>query len=145
MGRAGIGGVRAAWSVGRNGPSRHQVTTPARRPIARPSTYPTACANRASICGSTWASARTGRGAPERKEPGRPVGAALPRGRDGRAQAQGQHLEIEVVNFWPNRIIGDQFLPPKKRFTRTNIRNLTKETPLMESGLLGPVRILSAE
>ena len=54
-------------------------------------------------------------------------------------------LAIEVVNFWPNRIIGDQFLPPEKRFTRTNIRKLTKDTPLMPSGLLGPVRVLVAE
>jgi hypothetical protein len=48
-------------------------------------------------------------------------------------------LEIEVVNFWPNRIIGDQALPEKDRFTRTNIRTLRKDTPPMESGLLGPV------
>jgi len=52
-------------------------------------------------------------------------------------------LQVEVVNFWPNRIIGDQFLPSEKRFTRTNIRKLTRDTPLMTSGLLGPVSILS--
>jgi hypothetical protein len=57
----------------------------------------------------------------------------------------GNKLEIEVVNFWPNRIIGDQFLPVEKRFTKTNIRKLTKNTPLMESGLLGPVRIVVAD
>jgi hypothetical protein len=56
----------------------------------------------------------------------------------------GNELTIEVVNFWPNRIIGDQGLPPEKRFTRTNIRKLTRDTPLMDSGLLGPVRLLSA-
>jgi len=50
-------------------------------------------------------------------------------------------LEVDVVNFWPNRIIGDQFLPPEGRFTRTNIRKLTRETPLAESGLLGPVTL----
>jgi hypothetical protein len=50
-------------------------------------------------------------------------------------------LEIDVVNFWPNRIIGDQSLPPEKRLTRTNIRKLTKDTPLIESGLLGPVTL----
>ncbi len=50
-------------------------------------------------------------------------------------------LEVEVVNFWPNRIIGDASLPAEQRFTRTNIRKLTKDTPLMESGLLGPVRV----
>lgn len=51
-------------------------------------------------------------------------------------------LEVKVVNFWCNRIIGDQFLPPYKRFTQTNIRKLTQRSPLMVSGLLGPVRVL---
>ena len=51
-------------------------------------------------------------------------------------------LEIAVVNFWPNRIIGDASLPPEQRLTQTNIRNLTANTPLMESGLFGPVQIL---
>jgi hypothetical protein len=59
-------------------------------------------------------------------------------------QLGANQLEIEVVNFWPNRIIGDDELPPEQRLTRTNIRKLTKDTPLMPSGLLGPVRILSA-
>jgi len=54
----------------------------------------------------------------------------------------GNVLEIEVVNFWPNRIIGDAALPPEKRITRTNIRKLTKDTPLVESGLLGPVQLV---
>ena len=54
----------------------------------------------------------------------------------------GNKLEIEVVNFWPNRIIGDQLLPLDQRFTRTNVRKLTKNTPLMEAGLLGPVQIM---
>jgi hypothetical protein len=52
-------------------------------------------------------------------------------------------LEIEVVNFWPNRIIGDQFLPETERLTRTNIRQLTRRSPLMPSGLMGPVRLLA--
>jgi hypothetical protein len=51
-------------------------------------------------------------------------------------------LEIVVVNFWPNRIIGDASLPPEQRLTQTNIRKLTATTPLMESGLFGPVQIL---
>lgn len=59
------------------------------------------------------------------------------------AKSGDNSLEIEVVNFWPNRIIGDQFLPQNKRLTRTNIRALKKSTQLMESGLLGPVRLLS--
>jgi hypothetical protein len=53
----------------------------------------------------------------------------------------GNRLEIEVVNFWPNRIIGDAALPVEKRLTRTNIRKLTRETALMTSGLLGPVTL----
>ena len=48
-------------------------------------------------------------------------------------------LEIEVVNFWANRVIGDQALPIDRRRTRTNIRKLTSATPLAPSGLLGPV------
>jgi hypothetical protein len=60
------------------------------------------------------------------------------------AKATGNVLEVEVVNFWPNRIIGDQSLPPAQRLTRTNIRKLTGDTPLMESGLLGPVQVLEA-
>ncbi len=51
-------------------------------------------------------------------------------------------LQIEVVNFWPNRIIGDANLPETQRLTRTNIRKLTAKTPLEEAGLLGPVRLL---
>ncbi len=60
----------------------------------------------------------------------------------GVLKPSGNSLEVEVVNFWPNRIIGDASLPQKQRLTRTNIRKLTKDTPLMESGLLGPVRLL---
>lgn len=51
----------------------------------------------------------------------------------------GNDLQIDVVNFWPNRIIGDQFLAPEQRLTQTNIRKLTRDTGLMESGLFGPV------
>jgi len=51
-------------------------------------------------------------------------------------------LEIDVVNFWPNRIIGDQSLPEDGRYTRTNVRQLKRDTKLMPSGLLGPVAIL---
>ena len=54
-------------------------------------------------------------------------------------------LEVDVVNFWPNRIIGDASLPKEQRRTRTNIRKLTAKTPLITSGLLGPVRLMEAE
>lgn len=54
-------------------------------------------------------------------------------------------LEIEVVNFWPNRIIGDANQPEANRLTKTNVRKLTAQTPLMDSGLMGPVLLLESE
>jgi hypothetical protein len=51
-------------------------------------------------------------------------------------------LEIDVINLWPNRVIGDASLPAAKRLTKTNV-TYEKGTPLLDSGLLGPVRILS--
>ena len=51
-------------------------------------------------------------------------------------------LQIEVVNFWPNRIIGDASLPKEQRLTQTNIRKLTAKTPLEPAGLFGPVQLL---
>jgi hypothetical protein len=55
-------------------------------------------------------------------------------------------LEIDIINLWPNRLIGDGKLPPEKRLTQTNIDKFYKgEHKLMPSGLLGPVRLLVAE
>jgi hypothetical protein len=51
------------------------------------------------------------------------------------------HLEIRITNLWPNRIIGDQFLPKDKRYTFTVYQAYKKDSPLLESGLLGPVQI----
>jgi hypothetical protein len=48
-------------------------------------------------------------------------------------------LRVDVTNLWPNRLIGDQSLPAAKRFTHTNITKFTSGTPLLPSGLLGPV------
>lgn len=52
-------------------------------------------------------------------------------------------LEIEVINLWPNRLIGDAGLPKEKRLTNTNIQ-FKKTDALLPSGLLGPVIIKSA-
>ena len=52
-------------------------------------------------------------------------------------------LEIDIVNLWPNRLIGDGPLAPDKRLTRTNINTFYKGgRELLPSGLLGPVRIM---
>ena len=86
-------------------------------------------------------------------------------------KANGNKLEIEVANLWPNRLIGDGLLPEAQRRTHTNVN--TWETPvpevlgtvggmwarrrcvqcnerlktgnpaeLLPSGLLGPVRLM---
>ena len=73
-------------------------------------------------------------------------------------KASGNVLEIDVVNLWPNRIIGDAELPTGRRFTRTNISKMDFKRPdpqskplewedegLLKSGLLGPVRLQAVE
>jgi hypothetical protein len=57
------------------------------------------------------------------------------------ARAGANDLEIEVTNLWPNRLIGDQKLPVEQRKTSTNITKFTATSPLMISGLLGPVKL----
>jgi len=52
-------------------------------------------------------------------------------------------LEIDVTNLWPNRLIGDEQLLPDARTTKTNITKFTGNSPLLPSGLLGPVKILA--
>jgi len=56
----------------------------------------------------------------------------------------GNRVEIDVVNLWPNRLIGDAALPPQQQLTRGNVK-LAKDQPLLESGLLGPVTLQVAE
>ena len=50
------------------------------------------------------------------------------------------HVEIKVTNLWPNRMIGDQ-QPGAKRYTFTDYKPYTKDSPLLESGLMGPVTL----
>lgn len=51
------------------------------------------------------------------------------------------HLEVQVANLWPNRMIGDAALPREQRFTWSSYEPFNPDSPLPESGLLGPVRI----
>ena len=72
-------------------------------------------------------------------------------------------IDIEVANLWPNRLIGDEQFPDdgiknnqwpewmqKKqprtsgRYTFTTLKFYKKDSELLKSGLLGPVRVLTA-
>ena len=83
----------------------------------------------------------------------------------GKAHAGKNQLEVSVVNLWPNRMIGDEQLPedsqrndngtlkewpkwvgegkpsPTGRLTFTSWRLWKKDSPLRESGLIGPVTL----
>ncbi|HVT84257.1 MAG TPA: glycosyl hydrolase [Chitinophagaceae bacterium] len=53
------------------------------------------------------------------------------------------HITVEVINTWNNRIVGDLRNPDKKQFTRTNIKYKFKpENPLLKSGLIGKAKII---
>jgi hypothetical protein len=53
-------------------------------------------------------------------------------------------LVIEVTNLWVNRLIGDQQPYAVRKYTFTDIKPYKAESPLVPSGLLGPVRIISS-
>jgi hypothetical protein len=92
----------------------------------------------------------------------------------GAARAGENRLEIKVTNLWCNRLIGDEQLPddiewarsgfwahagpeawptwllqgqprPSGRKTFTTWHYFTKDSPLLESGLLGPVTVRAAQ
>jgi hypothetical protein len=50
-------------------------------------------------------------------------------------------IELQVTNLWPNRIIGDLQAGATVRYTRTNIRAYSADSPLLPSGLIGPVTL----
>jgi hypothetical protein len=84
------------------------------------------------------------------------------------AKPGSNQLVVKVTNLWPNRLIGDEQLPadrewngkelkewpqwvldgkpsPTGRFTFTTWHHWTKDAPLLESGLIGPVLLRTAE
>jgi len=50
-------------------------------------------------------------------------------------------IEIEVTNLWPNRLIGDAQSGVTHRYSWTNIKKFSSSSPLLTSGLLGPVQL----
>ena len=49
-------------------------------------------------------------------------------------------LSIKVVNLWPNRLIGDQ-QPGAEKITFAPGSTYKANSPLMPSGLIGPVQV----
>ena len=85
----------------------------------------------------------------------------------GALKEKGNELEVKIANLWPNRLIGDEKLPPAGeygkngnlvrwpdwilqknptlpagRHTFATWRHYSKDSPLLPSGLLGPVSLL---
>jgi hypothetical protein len=51
------------------------------------------------------------------------------------------HIEVKVTNLWPNRIIGDRQPNATKKYAWLDYKPFRADTPLLESGLLGPVKL----
>jgi len=51
-------------------------------------------------------------------------------------------LEVKVTNLWVNRLIGDQQTNAVKKYTYTTQAFYRANSPLLPSGLLGPVQII---
>ena len=54
-------------------------------------------------------------------------------------------LEIKVANLWVNRLIGDKQPGAAKMYTYTAVEFYKADSPLLPSGLLGPVKIVRVE
>jgi hypothetical protein len=54
-------------------------------------------------------------------------------------------LEVEVVNTWLNRLVGDAQADAVEAATFTTTKSWKAETPLKSSGLLGPVTVLAGK
>lgn len=60
----------------------------------------------------------------------------------GVLKAGNNTIEITVANLWINRLVADSALPENKRLTWTTRNPFKQNSPLMPSGLLGPVTLL---
>jgi hypothetical protein len=54
-------------------------------------------------------------------------------------------VEIKVTNLWVNRLIGDQLSGAAKKYTYTTQPFYRADSPLLPSGLLGPVAVVRTE
>jgi hypothetical protein len=63
----------------------------------------------------------------------------------GAAKPGENALEIEVVNLWPNRLVGDSKLPAGLRRTRTRMFVGWLNNDQLSSGLIGPVTMQTVQ
>ncbi len=63
----------------------------------------------------------------------------------GLLKEKDNRLEITVANLWINRLIGDSGLPKDKRLTWSTLEPFKPDSPLQESGLLGPVTLVTEQ
>lgn len=54
-------------------------------------------------------------------------------------------VRVNVTNLWPNRMIGDLQPGVAKTYTWTDFRPFKTDSPLLESGMLGPVAVWRSE
>jgi hypothetical protein len=54
-------------------------------------------------------------------------------------------LEIKVTNLWVNRLIGDQQPDVTTKYTYTAVQFYRADSPLLPSGLIGPVQLISSK
>ena len=54
-------------------------------------------------------------------------------------------VEIEVVNTWANRLIGDALLPQQERIVKPLSNNWNASSPLQEAGLSETVKIVAVK
>ena len=64
----------------------------------------------------------------------RPTGVDI----TGRIKPGDNALEVEVINLWPNRMIGDKTRPPAERVTWSTWDPFKADSPLLESGCSAP-------
>jgi len=52
-------------------------------------------------------------------------------------------VEVKVTNLWVNRLVGDQQPDAAKKYTYTAMQFYRADSPLLPSGLLGPVELVA--
>jgi beta-galactosidase/beta-glucuronidase len=60
----------------------------------------------------------------------------------GALTAGSNELRVKITNLWVNRLIGDRQPGVTKKYTYTTQPFYRADSPLLPSGLIGPVRVI---